>query len=66
MNELLADMDRVAVYKDDVIVYRKDMIEHDNHLKRVLERMESMGLKLNKDKCVFRKAEYQLHTVLED
>ncbi|KAI2647390.1 Transposon Tf2-8 polyprotein [Labeo rohita] len=57
MNELLADMEGVAVYMDDVIVYGKDMTEHDNHLKRVLERMESVGLKLNKDKCVFRKAE---------
>ncbi len=57
MNELLADMEGVAVYMDDVIVYGKDRTEHDNHLKRVLERMESVGLKLNKDKCVFRKTE---------
>lgn len=57
MNALLADMEGVAVYMDDVIAYGKDMAEHDNHLKRVLERMESVGLKLNKDKCVFKKVE---------
>lgn len=42
---------------DDVIVYGKDRTVHYNHLKTVLERMESVGLKLNKDKCVFGKAD---------
>lgn len=56
MNKLV-DMEGVAVYKDGVIMYRKDQTVHYNHLKRVPERMESVGLKLNKDKCVFRKAD---------
>lgn len=56
MNKLV-DMEGVAAFKDGVIMYRKDQTVHYNHLKRVLERMEIVGLKLNKDKCVFRKAE---------
>lgn len=58
MNKLLADMEGVAVYMDEVIVYGKDRAEHDNHVKRVLDRMESVGLKLNKDKCIFSRVEF--------
>lgn len=57
MSELLGDLSGVAVYMDNVIVYGKDEAEHDKHLKEVLKRMESVDLKLNKEKCVFRKTE---------
>ncbi|KAK3518258.1 hypothetical protein QTP70_034964, partial [Hemibagrus guttatus] len=35
----------------------QDETEHDKHLKEVLKRMESVGLKLSKEKCVFKKTE---------
>ncbi|KAL1249363.1 hypothetical protein QQF64_020368 [Cirrhinus molitorella] len=50
-------MEGVAVYMDNMIVYGKDMEEHDSNLRGVLKRMENVGLKLNMEKCVFRKAE---------
>nr|XP_023665577.1 uncharacterized protein K02A2.6-like [Paramormyrops kingsleyae] len=57
MHELLGDLDGVAVYMDDVIVYGQDETEHDKRLKDVLKRMESVGLKLNKEKCMFKKTQ---------
>jgi len=59
MTETLQGLQGVAVYMDDIIVYGKDMEEHDLCLQKVLERVESAGLKLNKDKCVLRQK--QLH-----
>ncbi len=57
MNELLGDLDRVAVYMDDLIVHGKSQEEHDEHLRHILERIERAGLKLYKEKCVFRQNE---------
>lgn len=33
------------------------MSEHNEHLQKVMERLESAGLKLNTEKCVLRKTE---------
>ncbi|VDI32041.1 Hypothetical predicted protein [Mytilus galloprovincialis] len=38
---------------DDIIVYGCTQEEHDERLKRVLDRMREKGLRLNKDKCRF-------------
>lgn len=54
MNKLLGDL---AVYMDDLIVHGKSQEEHDECLRRVLESIEQAGLKLNKEKCIFRQKE---------
>lgn len=54
MSETLQGLQGVSVYMDDIVVYGKDMEEHDLHLQKVLERVESAGLKLNKEKCKLR------------
>lgn len=54
MTETLQGLQGVSVYMDDIVVHGKDMEEHDFHLQKVLERVESAGLKLNKDKCKLR------------
>uniref|UniRef100_A0A3Q1EIG7 Gypsy retrotransposon integrase-like protein 1 n=1 Tax=Acanthochromis polyacanthus TaxID=80966 RepID=A0A3Q1EIG7_9TELE len=59
MAETLSDLDGVAIYMDDILVYGNTAEQHDERLSKVLERIESTGLKLNKDKCVFR--QNQLH-----
>ena len=41
---------------DDLLVYGKDLEEHDANLKRVLQRIRDVGLKLNKSKCRFRQS----------
>lgn len=54
MTETLQGLQGVAVYMDDIVVHGKDMEEHDLRLQKVLERVESAGLKLNKEKCKLR------------
>ncbi|MCG8079184.1 MAG: DDE-type integrase/transposase/recombinase [Candidatus Thiodiazotropha taylori] len=65
MTDLLTGLKNVDVIIDDILVYGKDMQEHDESLKAVLERIETEGLKLNRDKCLFRqsKLEYFGHTI---
>jgi hypothetical protein len=44
----------VANIADDLIVYGKDMEQHDRNLDQVLKRLESLNLTLNVNKCTFR------------
>lgn len=40
-------------YLDDVIIYSKNLEEHERHLRLVMERLEQHGLRLNLSKCHF-------------
>ena len=42
---------------DDILVWGKDMKEHDQKLKKVLKRAKKIGLVLNPQKCKFRVTE---------
>merc|ERR1712237_74459 len=42
---------------DDSIVFGSNIEEHDKNLEAVLERIEKSGLKVNREKCQFRKEE---------
>ena len=44
---------------DDIVVYGKDVAEHDERLKKVLHTLKERGLTLNKKKCVFRMNEIE-------
>lgn len=44
---------------DDILVYGDTMVQHDQRLNKVLERIETAGLKLNREKCLLR--QQQLH-----
>ena len=39
---------------DDIVVYGKDVAEHDERLRKVLHTLTERGLTLNKNKCVFQ------------
>ena len=39
---------------DDIIIFGKDVGEHDKRLKALLQRCRDYNLKLSKDKCIFR------------
>ena len=42
---------------DDMVVYGKDVKEHDERLNQVLDRLSKANITLNKEKCEFRKSE---------
>lgn len=56
------------VYIDDVIVYGKTELEHDENLRKVLQRLSQNGFKLNSEKCVFRRKSIEClgHVVSQD
>ena len=53
MSSVLRGLSGVQCYLDDVIVYGSTQAEHDLHLREVLERLQSVGLSLNPQKCQF-------------
>lgn len=44
-------------YVDDILIFSKDLEQHYEHIKTVLEELDSNGLKLNVEKCEFYKTE---------
>lgn len=57
MTKILGDLPFVQCYLDDVIIFSKNIEEHQEHVKIVLERIRSENLKLNKNKCQFGRDE---------
>ena len=48
------------VYIDDIVIYSRNLGEHVQHLRLVLERLRHFGLKVKPSKCAFAKKEVQL------
>ena len=46
-------------YMEDVLVFPKDQEEHVRHLETVMTMVETSGLRLNKDKSMFRQSEFK-------
>ena len=59
MSSILADLKGVMCMIDDVLVHGSTYKEHDERLEAVLNRLQSVGVTLNKDKCQFRKTSAQ-------
>ncbi|KAL5961118.1 hypothetical protein TSMEX_011158 [Taenia solium] len=57
-----------TIYLDDILVFGKDMLEHNANLKLVLDCLQDAGLTLNPKKCHFlqRPVTFQGHTVSSD
>ena len=55
MSTLLDGLDGVVCLMDDILVHGATQDEHDNRLMKVLRRLETAGITLNKDKCEFSK-----------
>ena len=49
----------VANLSDDIIVHAKNMKEHDERLRKTLQRLLEAGLTLNAEKCRYRKDEIE-------
>ena len=48
MSDLVAGLLNVDVIIDDILVYGKDMNDHDKHLQAVFERIEKNGSEIEK------------------
>ena len=53
MNEMLGNIPGVVCHVDDMLVPGKNQEEHDARLNAVLQKKQTTGLTLNKDKCQF-------------
>ncbi|XP_041785145.1 uncharacterized protein K02A2.6-like [Anopheles merus] len=54
-NQMLAGMERVASYMDDVIVGGRTQREHDDVLNETLRRIQEYGFTIRLEKCSFNK-----------
>ena len=53
MSDLLNGLEGIVCMMDDVLVHGRTTEEHDEHLERVLQRLQEAGLTLNQQKCQF-------------
>ena len=53
IESLLADIPQAVAFLDDVLVTGRNQAEHTANLEKVLSRLQSAGLRLKREKCVF-------------
>lgn len=53
INQVLAGLDFVFAYIDDLLIASSSQEEHRQHLKIIFSRLKEHGLQINVDKCVF-------------
>ncbi len=55
MNDVLFDYldDFCTTYLDDILIYLDNELEHEHHVKKVLERLHNAGLQIDLKKCEF-------------
>ena len=56
MTQTLEGLDGVLCHMDDVLVFGQDKKQHDDRLGKVLKRLESAGVTLNRSKCEFNRS----------
>ena len=54
MAEILKDLEGVATYIDDILLYAETTKLHEERLQNTLDTLKRAGLKLNNDKCLLR------------
>ena len=65
MESILRGLPHVCVYLDDILVTGESDAAHIHNLTAVLDRLESAGIRLKREKCAFMlpKVEYLGHTI---
>ncbi|CAK1597326.1 unnamed protein product [Parnassius mnemosyne] len=70
MNMAMAGLtfEKCFIYLDDIIIFGRNLADHNKNLTEVFERLKQVNLKLNPDKCTFKKKEllYLGHVVSGD
>ena len=59
MNQVLQGLDFAIAYLDDIVIFRKNELEHLQHLEIVFKRLVATDLKLKQPKCEFFRS--QIH-----
>ena len=54
---VLQGLEGVDFFMDDILVYGTTEKEHDGRLEKVMQRIETAGLKLNREKCAIRQSQ---------
>lgn len=57
MEGLLNGLEGVQCFLDDILIGGRTVAEHDERLRKVLQRIQDDGLRLNAEKCAFRDKE---------
>ena len=57
MSEMIEDIEGAEVIMDDILIWGSTLEEHDQRLKKVLDKARKYNLKLSPNKCEFRKKE---------
>ena len=55
VSSIISDIQGSTNSQDGIVIWGKTLAEHDNRLRKVLLKVRESGLKLNKNKCQFRK-----------
>ena len=58
MNRILKGLEGNLCHMDNVLIYGADKAEHDSRLRAVLERLQTAGVTLNAQKCIFNKSDF--------
>lgn len=66
--DALCGLEGVVNYLDDILVFGRNMEEHNGRLKKVLERLRDNGIKLSKNKLqlAVKKAKYLGHVLTDE
>ncbi|XP_062578034.1 uncharacterized protein K02A2.6-like [Saccostrea cucullata] len=54
ISQVFHDCEGVQNISDDIVIYGRDKAEHDERLRKALQRLKDKGLTLNLNKCEFR------------
>jgi hypothetical protein len=54
MDDILKDLDFCFAYLDDILVFSRSSLEHEQHLRSLFTTLQNYGILLNPSKCVFR------------
>ena len=57
VEEIIAGEEHAVCFFDDILVFSENEEVHEKHLKKTMDKLNSAGIKLNKEKCQFRQQE---------
>ena len=65
MEKVLSGLPGIKIYQDDILIFGKDVKEHDSRLRAVLSKLNSYNLTIRPEKCKFRtnSIDYLGHTI---